>query len=88
MPSTGLLLLNAFQVLRRSTIEHVVDTIDRINKEDAQGNRLVRIHGVGFPVQFLRPGHMQATGIRFATLMRILSEKNGGTFVGLNSVRP
>ncbi len=71
-----------------TSIEHVVDTIDRINKEDAQGNRLVRIHGVGFPVQFLRPGHMQATGIRFATLMRILSEKNGGTFVGLNSVRP
>lgn len=71
-----------------SSIANVVDTIDRINKEDAQGNRLVRIHAVGFPVQFLRPAHMQTTGIRFATLMRILAEKNGGTFIGLNSVRP
>jgi hypothetical protein len=28
------------------------------------------------------------TGERFATLMRILSQKNGGTFVGLNNTRP
>ena len=28
------------------------------------------------------------TGIRFATLMRILSQKNGGTFVGLNTISP
>jgi hypothetical protein len=27
------------------------------------------------------------TGERFATLMRILCQKNGGTFVGLNSYR-
>ena len=71
-----------------SSIQRVVDTIDRINKADAQGNRMVRIHAVGFPVQFLRPTHLQTTGIRFATLMRILTEKNDGTFVGLNSVRP
>lgn len=71
-----------------TSIQRVVDTIDRINKADAQGNRMVRIHAVGFPVQFLRPTHLQTTGIRFATLMRILTEKNDGTFVGLNSVRP
>jgi hypothetical protein len=28
------------------------------------------------------------TGERFATLMRTLSKKNGGTFVGLNNTRP
>ena len=28
-----------------------------------------------------------STGVRFATLMRILCERNGGTFVGLNSLR-
>jgi hypothetical protein len=30
----------------------------------------------------------QASGQRFATLMRSLCERNGGTFVGLTSLRP
>ena len=70
------------------SISRVVDTVDRINVEDAQGNRLVRIHAVGFPVQFIRAPHLQATGIRFATLMRELTYRNGGTFVALNDFRP
>jgi hypothetical protein len=70
------------------SISRVVDTVDRINVEDANGNRLVRIHGVGFPVQFIRAPHLQATGIRFATLMRELTYRNGGTFVALNDFRP
>ncbi len=70
------------------SIAQVVDTVDRINREDANGNRRVRIHGVGFPVQFIRAPHLQTTGIRFATLMRELAFRNGGTFVGLNDFRP
>ncbi|MBN7795627.1 VWA domain-containing protein [Parahaliea mediterranea] len=70
------------------SIAQVVDTVDRINREDAEGNRRVRIHAVGFPVQFIRPPHLQTTGIRFATLMRELTYRNGGTFVGLNDFRP
>jgi hypothetical protein len=70
------------------SIAQVVDTVDRINSVDARGNRLVRIHAVGFPVQFIRAPHLQATGIRFATLMRELTFRNGGTFVGLNDFRP
>lgn len=69
------------------SIAEVVDTVDRINREDAQGNRLVRIHAVGFPVQFIRAPHLQTTGIRFATLMRELTHRNGGTFVALNDFR-
>lgn len=69
------------------SIEQVVDTVDRINRVDASGNRLVRIHAVGFPVQFSRQRHLQTTGIRFATLMRELTHRNGGTFVGLNDFR-
>ena len=71
-----------------NSIAQVVDTVDRINREDADGNRRVRIHGVGFPVQFIRAPHLQTTGIRFATLMRELAYRNGGTFVGLNDFRP
>ena len=69
------------------SIEEVVKTVDRINRADQAGNRLVRIHAVGFPVQFARQRHLQTTGIRFATLMRELTHRNGGTFVGLNDFR-
>jgi hypothetical protein len=69
------------------SIQQVVKTIDRINRVDAEGNRRVRIHAVGFPVQFARQRHLQTTGIRFATLMRELTHRNGGTFVGLNDYR-
>ena len=69
------------------SIAQVVDTVDQFNREDQSGNRLVRIHAVGFPVQFIRQPHLQGTGIRFATLMRELTHRNGGTFVGLNDFR-
>ena len=66
------------------SIEEVVLTVDRLNAEMTTGERRVRIHAVGFPVQFIRPPELQDTGIRFATLMRELTHRNGGTFVGLN----
>ena len=69
------------------SIQQVVDVVDRINRADRQGERLVRIHGVGFPVQFANPPRYQETGIKFSILMRTLCERNGGTFVGLNDFR-
>lgn len=69
------------------SIEAVVRTVDRLNKRGAGGQRMVRIHAVGFPVQFARASGLQTTGIRFATLMRELTFRNGGTFVGLNDFR-
>jgi hypothetical protein len=70
------------------SIAQVVDTVDAINRQAADGEQRVRIHAVGFPVQFIRPPNLQTTGIRFATLMRELTYRNGGTFVGLNDFRP
>ena len=70
------------------SIEEVVLTVDKLNAEAQTGERRVRIHAVGFPVQFIRPPELQDTGIRFATLMRELAHRNGGTFVGLNDFRP
>ncbi|MAT91334.1 MAG: hypothetical protein CME59_01905 [Halioglobus sp.] len=67
--------------------DEVIDTVDRINREDAQGNRLVRIHAVGFPVVVQADPSQQASGLRFANLMRELTHRNGGTFVGLNDYR-
>ena len=69
------------------SIKQVVDTVDRINRVGADGKRLVRIHAIGFPVQFARPRHLQGTGIRYAALMRELTRRNGGAFVGLNDFR-
>ena len=67
------------------SIQNVIATVDRINAEDSEGNRLVRIHGIGFPGIFLlQPERYHATAIRFATLMRELARKNGGTFVALS----
>lgn len=69
------------------SIREVVEYVNTINRKDAQGKPMVRIHAIGFPVQFANPPHLQQTGIKFATLMRELTRQNGGTFVGLNSFR-
>ena len=70
------------------SIRNVVETVDRLNAQNFGGERRVRIHGVGFPVQFIRPTELQVNWVRFATLMRELTYRNGGTFVGLNDFRP
>ena len=62
------------------SIQEVVDTVDRINRARGSGERLVRIHSLGFPIPGQYPQH---TSMRYATLMRILSARNGGVFVGL-----
>jgi hypothetical protein len=66
------------------SIRDVLRTIDRINVEDADGNRLVRIHGIGFPTIFAGPARFQQSVYRYSTLMREMTQRNGGTFVGLN----
>jgi len=70
----------------RGAIQEVIDTVTLLNRS-ATGNRHgVRIHAVGFPVLFTQPGAEQNI-IRFAALMRRLTEDNNGSFVGLNSLR-
>ena len=69
---------------RGGSIQEVMRTIDRINVEDANGNRLVRIHGIGFPTIFAGPARFQQSVYRYSTLMREMTQRNGGTFVGLN----
>lgn len=71
-----------------SSIASVLHQVDSINLQDATGERLVRIHGVGFPVIFDQPVQFQASAFRFAHFMRVLCERNGGTFVGLSRFTP
>jgi len=66
---------------------NVVRAVDRINQNAGPEDLRVRIHAVGFPVQFkvsgVGSGQGIRTGVRFAHLMRTLCERNGGTFIGL-----
>ena len=70
----------------RGSIQQVVDTVGQLNRADASGKRRVRIHTIGFPVQFAQGG-IPVNSVRFAALMRKLAEENNGSFVGLNSTR-
>lgn len=69
------------------SIRNVMLAVDRVNSQRGETNRNIRIHAVGFPVIFYAPPHLHATAERFAALMRELSYRNGGTFVGLNDYR-
>ena len=71
----------------RGSIQGVIDTVARLNRADGSGKRRVRIHTVGFPVQFGRAEGLPVNAVRYAALMRKLAESNGGSFVGLNGVR-
>jgi hypothetical protein len=64
-------------------IDAVVQTIDRRNRVGADGSRRVRIHGVGFPRGFRGGGEIPKSAADFAAVMRVLCDRNGGTFVAL-----
>ncbi|MEM8845091.1 MAG: VWA domain-containing protein [Pseudomonadota bacterium] len=70
------------------SITRVIHEVDRINRVDDKGRRRVRIHAIGFPVQFDERNPDNTTGRRFSTLMRELCRRNDGTFVGLSSYTP
>jgi hypothetical protein len=58
-----------------TSIDEVIREVDRLNTRGSDGD-------------FSVAGAGQHTGVRFATLMRMLCRRNGGTFVGLNSTSP
>lgn len=66
------------------SVENVIRQVETVNRPTADGELLVRIHAVGFPFLF-EPGRTMAdTSRRFAQLMRVLCDRNGGTFVALS----
>ena len=62
--------------------QRVIDRVAQLNRPDARGRRLVRVHAVGFSID-TNDAEFQRTSRRFASLMRRLCVENGGTFVGL-----
>jgi hypothetical protein len=69
------------------SINAVVREVDRRNSAGADGQRRVRIHAVAFPVYYEVTNGELLTAARFAVLMRVLCQRNGGTFVALPSLR-
>jgi hypothetical protein len=69
----------------RGQVEAVARFVSQVNKADEFGNRLVRIHAVGFPTQ-LDGQRISRNALQFANLMRTLCERNGGTFVALTTL--
>ena len=67
-------------------LDHAARQIQRANR-GPDGQPMARIHAIGFPVIYDYTGSVQATGLRFAVLMRIICEQNNGTFVALHSGR-
>ena len=72
---------------QQGSINPVVREIDRRNHANDSGERLVRIHAVAFPAVYLMTGGDLFTGRDFAVLMRIICQRNGGTFVALPVIR-
>ena len=70
----------------QGSINAVVREIDRRNTADAAGNRRVRIHAVAFPALYAATGELYSAA-DFATLMRVVCQRNGGTFVALPLLR-
>jgi len=66
------------------SVENVVRQIDTVNRLGADGERMVRIHAVGFPLLDVAGGGIPPSAQQFAQLMRVLCDRNGGTFVALN----
>ncbi len=69
------------------SISAVVREVDRKNRANDPNGRRVRIHAVAFPVYYDVTGGELITAARLATLMRVLCQRNGGTFVALPSRR-
>jgi hypothetical protein len=66
------------------SVENVVNQVERVNRVGADGQRLVRIHAVGFPLIGVAGGGIPQSAQQYAQLMRVLCDRNGGTFVALN----
>jgi hypothetical protein len=67
------------------SVRRVLDEVARLNPKNNDGVPQIRIHAIGFPTQFA--AQQQVTGARFANLMREMTRRNMGTFVGLDDFR-
>lgn len=63
--------------------QKVLDRMEKINPRNANGDRPVSINAVGFPHIIKKEYHPTRTGLKFANLMRELTRRHGGAFIGM-----
>jgi hypothetical protein len=63
-----------------------LDRIDALNPREANGRRAVTISAIGFPTTIRTRASMGNTGLRFANLMRLLTQSHDGSFVALSDL--
>jgi beta-lactamase regulating signal transducer with metallopeptidase domain len=61
----------------------ILNRIDTLNPRDATGRRAIVIDAIGFPTTIRYQFSMGNTGLRFANLMRQITQEHGGSFVAL-----
>jgi hypothetical protein len=64
------------------SMQAAVDRIARLNAAD--GRPRARIHAIGFPEG---AGMAPFTNVQFSALMRVVTARNNGTFVGITTQR-
>ena len=62
------------------SIQDALDQVGQLNKPDANGRRVVRIHAIGY---MNARDYPPFTNIRFSALMRMICSENNGAFVAL-----
>ena len=62
------------------SIQDALDQVGKLNKPDANGRRVVRIHAIGY---MNARDYPPFTNIRFSALMRMICNENNGAFVAL-----
>ena len=68
------------------SIRRVLRHVNELNKKNSQGESMVRIHTVGFPVHLRGKPGISSGAMRYASLMRELAEQNDGVFIGTSNV--
>jgi len=58
-----------------SSYDTVINTLENLNKNKINGKSIIKVHAVGFSSNY--------TTSRFSILMREVTKRNGGTFLGL-----
>ena len=65
------------------SIDKAMAAIEKLNRPGPDGERMIRIHGVGFPGRF-GSASVPNSAASFATFMRAVCATHGGTFVALS----
>ena len=74
-------------------IGRLIEGIDKLQEKGPTGKPKIRIHGMGFPwllkqMENFSDVRLYEQAVKYAALMRNLSSRSNGAFIGLNSIEP